>query len=743
MFRVPKISRVGLCIAVVTVNMLLLQCANPVDEEPLRWTSAMDLPITNHKFFLGEELENMFIKGDSLAIINMDQKFFKDTLKFDEKGNPIYADKPYRHGDSTLIFSYIKRDTTDFQIKEENIDDEIHHQHLGPLPLSSNLVTGTIPVNSGVQNLDLTPFGIHLIEFHSTSPTMSVVLTNHTGSTLSNVVASIAGAQSSSVSIPANGQATAVIPVAGRTFGNSVPVSVSATGGTGNVDVAFDFDGLLASSVQVNDNMLAGMGVSFNVDYDITDTVFMHYIDVLDGFYRYTIQNNTDLNLRVGGHHRDLWRSSFSISEGHQNRAHLGAAGFTRQDSLDGYFGTIIETNVGAGEFREFDLKNLSGVRMFPQWDPHRGECFTQVWYEVEVAPRGQVVTLNENDVITVTVSTGEYKFKEFFGEVMLDYEREGDTVYVEIPFPWHEGNKERLRGNFEFADDVSANIFVHTEMTQGSEMEHMEVEFRMVDILSQVSSDTNTVLNHVKNDTTFMRGIDITDVVNQFPDSIMAIVRVRVPAGTTIRAINDLIDPLDPDYVSYVGRLTVNANVTYQMNASLDWRVTNTFVMDLGIDTFSVPGELDIFRKMDDRYLKFNMWIRNNSNLNSRLYALIAPNRDNKMQELEAMTIDDVHNLITSGEAENHGFINLMSENGVFIPQRSTATVAPDSVFSSVELTHEQTELMFDSDTLSWRWLKTWYENPRDRASDTCNIKINSWLFLRGINNTDSLFIW
>lgn len=59
------------------------------------------------------------------------------------------------------------------------------------------------------------------------------------------------------------------------------------------------------------------------------------------------------------------------------------------------------------------------------------------------------------------------------------------------------------------------------------------------------------------------MQQADITGVMNLWPVSIYIPVKATIPAGTRIRLVNDLRNPLDPDYNDYMGRMIIYGSYT------------------------------------------------------------------------------------------------------------------------------------------------------------------------------------
>src|SRR5688572_19105891 len=101
---------------VLKLSLLFLNCANPVDEEPLRWKTVTEIPITNQAFVIADEMNNLF-DIDSMDILHATRKYKEDDISLLEPDSVI--------GD-TLEFSIFKRDSSSFQINEEKLNEQLY-----------------------------------------------------------------------------------------------------------------------------------------------------------------------------------------------------------------------------------------------------------------------------------------------------------------------------------------------------------------------------------------------------------------------------------------------------------------------------------------------------------------------------------------------------------------------------------------------------------------------------------------
>ncbi|MBN1576152.1 MAG: hypothetical protein JW913_06365 [Chitinispirillaceae bacterium] len=725
--------------ALAGVVMNLMQCANPVDDPPLRWRSNIEIPVSNEKFIIGEELDNLFeFEDEDVDILNVLQRYYDDPSQL--QPDTITGD--------TVIFSASKTDSSEFESHEEAFEDKEFHVNFGPIPISGapeQHDTLPLPAIGGSFSSPITVMleKVYEIGFAAVPEnTLSVELSNLGETPITNVFFGIKGIDTIPVgTIDSGSSATASLPVAGKTITHTAEFFVSGTKAAGagdSIAIGFSLNGLTADYLKVDDH-LVNFTVEYVNPYELTDTVDLDYIDVGDGFFRYSIMNYTGLNLKVSGIHEHMWRTSFVESRDITRFEDLG--GLDSADSSQGFLGRItsdVQTDIDAYQERNFSTQNLSACRLFPEWSDSLKKSVTKVKYIVSSGkPSGDTITIRSADSLLFTISTLDFKFKEMQGILTESYERQSDTQKVAINLPWNNSVKDSLRGRF-ILEKVWGDILVGTMMPERSFLDTLRLEFiAFAPELPATKDSMFTALTNVTRDSTFFRTIDITDVANLYSDSVAIAVRVYVPKGTRMRVVNDL-DVHDPDYERFIGRMIIHVNTDYHLNAKLDWEVQGMVNMDLGSSRFEMAEAFRFFHKLEDRSATFEMWLRNNSNLNMSLLALVAP--DALMDTLDSLTMNEVYAFLKdSAAAVQNGYVNLFGDTGISVPKRDTAS----EQYNVVLLNDQQLETLFGADSLNFRWWIQFREQDRDALIDTDYVYMKSRFGLQGINNTDSLFIW
>jgi hypothetical protein len=730
-----------LCLGAST---LWLFCSNPT-KQTLRWRSNIELPVSNTSFKLGQKFQDLFNGMKDLQNFSM---LGIDSLTVDSTSDP--------KNHHCVAFSKTNRDTFSFQQKQDSIGNKTFDVVLGLLPLSgagnktirialgapTPLIPATIKQTAtGV--LTLPKIRRLVADSDPANGKLGVRVTNTTAATIDSLTISLTSLLPSGAStlvgrLGAGLSADAVINIAGKTVDSAVSVQLSGilfAGGSiaagSGLDLSFSFGNLKVRSAIVMDSMVA-ISDTFVNNYKITDSVNIDYTDIDNGFFNYILDNKTGLDLYVSANHHDLWMTPACIQRHvvtYQD-LHLFA---DSADSFNFYSGTLIEgdRHVEPRQAKRFAHLNISKNRMFPKWVDSLKNSVTRVDYIIRTQPSGKWDTINSTDGLIFTIQP-VISYKQMSGTLVKDFNKSTDTQSVEIPFPWPKEDRDSLRNHFVL-QRVMAAMNLATTLPDSAYLGNLLVGFRVVaPAFPDSVVDTTILFSSIKNDTAFKRTLNITRVVNNFPDSVKIITRVKVPAGTRIRAINDL-DITENN----VGSMTVRSIIDYKLNAYFDWSIPKPTTMDLGADTFTIEEKsVRAFRRMDDRSFTFGLTAENHSNVNIKLFALFAPDSLRTKLYVDSLSTNRVNALIadTTGAAEADGYVNLLGPKGVTIPARNG--IANDSI----NLSNEQMARILATNNGSMRWLLRFVPANRDSMANDDYVKINSWIHLEGINNMDSI---
>jgi hypothetical protein len=460
--------------------------------------------------------------------------------------------------------------------------------------------------------------------------------------------------------------------------------------------------------------------------------VNIEYADIDVGFFNYFLNNRSGIDLYVSAEHHDLWITPACEKKNVKSYRDLPRLA-NSSDSFNYYSGHIIDgdRHVEPRQNKKFASLNLSRNRMFPRWAD--SNSVSRVDYIVRTEPRGAWDTIRSSDSLIFIIQPTAMSYKQMAGKLVKDFNKTSDTQTVEVPFPWPKANQDSLRGNF-LLQKVLANMSLNLSLPDSAYLDSILVNFRVFAPQFRDSIvDTTVTIGTLKNDTVYKRALNITRVINNFPDSVKIVSRVKVPAGVRMCAIND---PATTG--RNVGTMTIKAFVNYRLNAFLDWTVVDTATMDLGTDTFTIDGKgVRLFQRMSDRLFDFKVQATNHSNVNIRLFALFAPDKMRKTLYVDSLTLNQVNKLVsdTSGNlVDAFGVVNLLGTKGLYIPHRDSV------VQNSITLTDKQMEKILNTRQGSMRWMLRFVKSGRDSMTNTDNIKLNSWIHLEGVNNMGSV---
>lgn len=731
---VNQTLRILLPVTIISSLAIMMQCSNP-DEPPLRWESKAQVPISNKNFYLKKELNEMF-KWDSMSFVDK---------------HPADKDS----GD-TMILSIERSSSDTFETHEDSMKHQRFVAFVGPIPVSGAAqfkVDNVLPNTGGTFSAPITVKldSIYSATFYDTiTNKLPVILKNSsTTSVISSLIISSASFGSDTiVSIAPGATDTAWLPVYGKQFNGSASLTVSGSksAGASTLSMTVDPNGVKMSSIKADDHLIK-FSFNYRHPYEITDTVNIDYVDISVGLFNYTITNYTGVPLTFKGDHENLWLTTFC-----QPRNILKAediVGLTHSDSTFNYTGNFTDTKVNNGiiSFVEIPIeprtqlnltKDLSAKRLFPRWDSTLRKSVTMVSYNLKTPiPKNDsivdTVTLSSSDSIVCTIHSTTFKFHEFLGTTMEEYNRSGDTSKIAINPPWPKASQDSLRGRF-ILKNVSGDVQVKPFMPDSAFIKAMNVKFIVYPLDSiSIKDSSNTLLTDVNKDSTFHRSINLTKTTNCFPDTFQVTAKIKIPVGTRMKVVNDL-NSNDPNFARYIGRMRINLKTKFFFNADLDWEIRDTVKMDLGSGKFEVPQELRYLRKLEERKATFIAKIKNESNLNMFLYALLAPK--SKMKALDSIDGNRLTFLINHPDSATAlGFVNFI--DGVFVPLRDS------TIIDTVVWDHKELEPIVSSDSCSWRWQLRFLPKSRDALKDVDYLRINSALRLEGINNMDSLMIW
>jgi hypothetical protein len=770
-----------LACVVAVVGISILQCASPTKED-VRWRTSVDLPVTaQKKFYMGAMMDTLFFNKhqvntttsyDTIHRTGLPDSIVKniDTTMQLINGYPTIDTATKKPKPDTVAFGFPTHDTASSVISEDSLADKTFESTFGPIPISGT-PANTIPIPLAgpyvggtavsAPPVPVTVKYVYHVQFTNTTQNLLLTVTNNSAATtFSNVAITVGALGSSSVANLAPGATGSLTySVGGKSIDSVVNVTVTVTpqasgvfAAGDNLSASFSMNGLTADRVVVMDSLLASFQQVFTNAYNLTDTVNVGYIDINKGHFIYSIYNYTGINLLLTVKHRNLWSSDFCIRKTPPLINVNDLAGLSKADSNLSLFDTVVNSDlIKAQTSKAYEKANLSGYRLFPEWDTVTKKSVSKVDYVVNIADiHGGRVTLSSADSLLFVIRATSFNFKEMYGYSMDEYLRNGTPSTIPVQLPWSKSVTDSLRGNFQL-QKVLAKIKTNIVIPEGAFIDTMNVHYVITSITHPaVACSSNAVLLHVMKDSTYVRQVDITNVVNDFPDSVKVNVSLSIPVNTTIKAVNDLTDPTDSAYPKYIGRMIIHGIVNYDLVAPNCWVILDTASMDLGGDTLDlnkVSAMTGSVKKMTDRHATFTVDITNFTNVNLKIFALIATDSSEVgplVDSSNAAAYIKTNQLTQLINNPTPGFVSLL-KGGLLIPPRDSL----HPTRNVITLTDDDLSRITNAKVTGWRWqvrflpqynAGTLVTTP-DALLNTDWIKLNSWIHVDGVNSVDSLF--
>jgi hypothetical protein len=762
------------------VLFLTLFCANP--DKNVSWRTAVELPITaNKKFILAAMMDTVFfnkigvqtsISYDTIKRTGLPDSIEKiiDTTMMIEKAYPIHDTVLKKDVPDTVQFAFPTKDSAVDTISEDSLADKYYTDAFGPIPLTgippdTVIVPLAGPYVSGASvtlpTLPVTLKWVYHVELMDTAQFVNLTVTNNSPASFSQVAITLGSLGTATITnLPANASATVQYNARAKVIDSVMNVTAiltaSSTGAFAagnNLTASISFGSLYASKVIVLDSILAGYQRTFTNEYNLTDTVNVNYIDIGKGFFNYTVTNHSGAQLQISVTHRNLWRTDFCQGRVPPLTTVASLATLTLADSDLAYGGEVTpntaRVDFPAGDTSRFSKTNISGYRLFPEWDSVTQQSVTKVDYRIFAQVNNNRITLKSNDSLTFVIKTTSFKFVEMAGVSMYAVHRVGTPSDIPVKLPWGSTVTDSLRGKFVLRQ-VLAKTLTRLTIPQGAVIDTVLIHYDISSTIDPtIKTSQDAVLRHVIRDSLFERTVDITNVVNNYPDSVQVNVSMTIPAGTHTVIENDLIDPTDKTYSKYIGRMIIHGNVNYNLVAPLCWAILDTTTMDLGgarVDLSGVGGFFNYLDGLRDKHASINLRVTNFTNVFMRLYALAATDTAKIAPLVDTGNASYVNTNQFTGLINNPpaGYVNILGD-GVLIPPRDSTQAVRDTVV----LTDRDLSELLGAKKIGWRWEVRFLpkikagvtDSVPDALLNTDWIRLNSWLHVDGINSVDSLF--
>ncbi len=705
-----------LCLSILIVT----GCSH--DDSPVKWRTAMDIPFTNHSFFLKKEFDRN-VQLDSTFVIDPDTVDVGDTL---------YADQRWSGG-------------TSFMSSIDKIDTQSYTAVIKPFPLvnSPGIVREIIsPIIPGTYSITLpVPLdGMYLVEFHDTLTNfMSLTITNSSTVNLSNVIVGIHGVDTQTIAkIPSGGTVVVPFNVRNKIIRNVLNITFTANSDVadknGRISMACSLNGLIVRKCSI-DGAYVKFTQSINENCMITDTFFLKHIDVGEGRFSYRVNNYTGIPFKFNIEHHNVWSQFLCKRDSIVSLAHLGIRSTT--DTVLYYTGRVTASGdtVLPKSYKTFNRASYTDSRILTEWNDSLKKTVTRIGFSFSsIAKKGDTITIAAGDSLMFSVFTNAFKIKSLVAEVMENYTNEQDTQRMAISYPnsWSRATRNSLRGKLIFSTiDTKIDFTVGAEA--GTRIDTLSVVFDVQTNTNVVSGlRSSSLFTSVRNSSKHSMQFNIAGIVNAFPDTLIYISKIGIPKGTQVTLASDFVfkDPTD------ISQVTAKFKVDVSVKPQLAWAITDPVTVDLGGSTLSMIDAARYIGKLTDRKIDVFMDIFNNTNIALTAYVVCAPHKGTTT--LLSMGSDQfIKTALSDSACRKYGFINLSGNNGISIPVRGQKAA------SSVNVAGSELDSVLLADTCDVRCFIRLPKMSGDVMHDTDYVKIQSYFHVEGTNSSDSLIVW
>jgi hypothetical protein len=434
------------------------------------------------------------------------------------------------------------------------------------VPLAGNFTAAT-PIVSPTVPLKVKY--VYHIETLDTVQNLDVTIVNNSPAIFSSVQITMGFIGSSTINnLLSNASGIAQFDVRNKIIDSVMNVSITITPSASgsfpagnNLQVMFSLNGLKAATVMVLDSMLAGFQRTFTNEYSITDTLNVGYMDINTAFFTYSVTNYSSLELLLSVVHRNLWRTDFCSGRQPPLKSVGDLVGLNYVDSQNASNSNLAVREVlSAGQTNTYSKHNVSGNRLFPEWDPMNEESVTKVDYHVRVEVLGRRVNLRAGDSLRFVIQPSSFKYKEMSGIVMKRYQ---------IPvFPYLFEAHPLLWPNLA---NFLCDYFISVNLPTGAVIDTLGVYQKIYgNMYPDSSCQWSAIFAPAVNNSFVNNQVDLARMLKLKPDSVCFKTYNIIPVGTRVLLVNDLTDTLDPSYSKYIGCMTIRDSLALAPSAAV-----------------------------------------------------------------------------------------------------------------------------------------------------------------------------
>jgi hypothetical protein len=718
------------------LTLFTVMCSMPSDTKETAWRTQITLPIGVTDFSLTKLMTAGFNNFDILG-----------------------ASGSARPGD-TLIVAANDSMTMNFNQQLFNLDSAYLKEKLGASTIQTS-DTVAAPMTFDVDGkVDVTiPFhttstqtlkNIFYAEFDSTCPPLPVQVTNaSTTVILDNLTIGIMDngqlvTNGHITTLSPGASETIAMPMAGAVLDSVIMLDVSGTirGNGATVSsheglfLKFSLNGMVVSKATILDSLL-NFTHRFEKALSLSDTFNIDYVDFDTAIIEYTIMTTAPIMLRVEAELRDLWDISFCKQRDITTVAAI-APNVTASDSANPkrYLGRIIADTLGrSGLPQQRGRLSFGSSRLFAKWDTITNKSMSYYKFTAAIIPAGRRVTIAKTDRFEADMQPVRFPFVALSGKFQYEMRKRGAPFRVQTSLGWGKSIVDSLRGKLQFKS-ATAPLSVKMIMANSSLIDSVLIAVVINNPQTGSTPPCTSLIGigNMTNNTAKTAIIDLTELINGFPDSLVFSLSSTFPARSRLFLTNER----DPITGEYPNSLLLGANTSVAARIPLDWKFSSTAVVILEDSRVAMNSSLKDFTFMRDREVSLVLRIKNESPLAGVLYGIAAADADGKA--LLSLPDDQVDPAICATQAGKR-FINLLGNSGVGIPKRdptdTAATLISIDSKSTLSFDEQAIARLFGATTLHIRWKLVLPAKEGEAMRNGDKISISSSFNIKGTMTT------
>lgn len=603
------------------VVIQMVQCTLPAEVDPVRWQMYVELPVVDEKYTVSEVLpENLFsgldvafgdgsVSGDTVSVLK------KGTISANIRKQLLYIDTTEiekRIGVFTL--GRIPPMNVDFLFKSIVTDDNIYGQ---PLPMSMRLQCETERSIDGVVSLTVD---------ESSSPLNVTVVNNGERADLENVVIVLSHADDTIAEIhvaeiAALSTKIVPVPLAGKSIHFPLRIHSAFTLPAGTylqssdaLGLSFPLNEQKISEAVLNDTLLDYSNM-FDGELKIADSIRVHSIDLHPAVLEVEISCPDLMKVEVGGCMENCWDIDFS--KRYDLESEMQLAGISDSTGVAGVFPTDTLLQSTAGTFERTQI-HIPPVRIFPSWNPKKNAAFLTYHFRIKSLPEGRLVRLRKNDRFIFRVYSPAFPF-ECINGCLMKKNTFSFSENIKAGFNWKAEITDSLKKKLHF-EKTGLQMDLTSDLPPGSVLDSVMVNISMYE--KGEMSDTAMLVKkftNVRSGTRHSALMDITDLFNTWPDTIIFNAEFVLPNNTELTLFNT-----DNWRSDFQAPTEMKMDLNWSLLVPLCWNVDDTVRVELDKTMISLPSDkIDWVEKLQDPRIRMQMKVLNHTNISFTLHGL------------------------------------------------------------------------------------------------------------------------